>query len=92
MTNGTQGGAVEAAARFTVILTTRGAWTFEVHRDGCADIARKRRDINAGSGYPINGADVEAAIAADVAGYTEDEMGYDRNDYRVLPCATSVKA
>ena len=91
MTNEAKGGG--AAAEFMVIQRSQGAYWFEVHRAGCADLSRKsRRALDDGPGYPIMGADVEAAIAADVAGYQDCEQDFTREHYHVLPCATSVKA
>jgi len=83
-----------AEPTFTVIavgaspFVTAHGCEWEVHAPGCRDIART---VNACAGrvetWEIAGADVDAAIAAEVAVYTDQDQGWTAEDHHVMGCA-----
>lgn len=78
--------------KFDVVVNTgpRADFDFRVHRKGCRDLPLEKRQTGDHS-YEIEGANVEAAIAADVEEYRNCEQGYERESYSVAPCAKAPR-
>ena len=97
------GAAVRKPKTLEVLRTFRGTTDFEIHRPGCADIARKIRSGQAEEGWtcevPEGVEDIERAFAVDLAGdgFAQDE-GISPEEYvdrgwgeraKVLPCTAT---
>jgi hypothetical protein len=76
-----------ATATFTVVNECSGPTEYSVHAAGCKDLKHKM----------CNGTwDVDAATAADVIAAELDgelgEMGYDKSNIRIMPCAAKISS
>lgn len=58
---------------------------FEVHGASCADIAKK--DPHGSYHWYVEAATPEAAVAAEVEVYEEQDQGWTADHHRILPCA-----
>ena len=73
---------------FTFVLTPNKASYFEVHIAGCRDISKLDRDS---SSWPVAASTATAAVVKQVAEFDEQEMGYEAEHFRILPCAKGVR-
>ena len=63
---------------------------YEVHAAGCADIQRGMRSHKYGSTHNTKAGTPEEVVAKWVAEFTESEMGWTEDDFRIMPCCKNA--
>lgn len=82
-------------AQFTVIPDDNsriGSECFRLHAAGCRDIAREVKKCgDAGRSWDVEADTADAAVAAEVAVFQDQEMGYTEADFYVCSCCKGHK-
>lgn len=60
---------------------------FEIHLDGCRDVARELKRNLSAHAYRISGASAESVLDSEVANFRECEQDWGLDDFRIMPCA-----
>jgi len=68
--------------------TAAPAVEFQVHRQGCIDIARGIRLRKYSHAYAVSADTPQEAVQDEAAEYTHNEQGYAEADFQIMPCAT----
>lgn len=79
--------------KFHLVATTGLDPYWQVHKYGCADVARmvRGRDVNGVSTIECTDAKTLVTHELDLANGELREMGYSEDDFRIMPCCKDAR-
>ena len=75
--------------KFTLLHVGGTSWAtveWEVHAEGCRDVARKLRVDPFVDAYTAPAESAEALVESEVQVYTDQDQGWTADDHRIYPC------
>ena len=76
--------------KYTLVTTDQGNW--QIHRFGCKDVDRIRRQRRANQIWHTDKFETPEALVADELKDELADMGYTEDYFRIMPCCRSAGA